>query len=298
MQSRKPVYVGVSGWSYAHWRGGRFYPQDLPRTRELEYITRRFPSLEINASFYSLLRPATYRKYHRLSPEGFVYAVKGGRFITHNKKLTEITTPLANFFASGVLRLEEKLGPILWQLPDQRIAPEAIAAFLELLPKSTNAASKLARRHDRRVSGRSSMVVHSDRPLRHVLEVRHRDSLDDELVRRCREQAVALVFSHSGDWPYIEELTSDLVYLRLHGAPRTYASAYTRDQLRGWAARIRTWNDGGQPTGAPKISRRKRPPADQRTVYVYFDNDSRAHAPRNAGTLMQLLGIGTASDEP
>ncbi len=292
MKRSKPIYVGVSGWSYDDWRGGRFYPERLRRRDELEFVTRRFASVEINASFYSLLRPSTYCRYHACSPDGFVYAVKGSRFITHSKKLNDVATPLANFFASGVLRLEEKLGPLLWQLPDTFIAPQRLEAFLRRLPDSMHAASKLARKHDRRVSGRASMAVHRDRSVRHVLEVRHRDSLTDELVQCCRELAIPLVFSHSGgSWPYIEELTGDLVYLRLHGSPRTYASAYRRDKLEAWSARIRSWNNGRQPRGSVRISRHRSPRADQRTVYAYFDNDQRANAPRNALTLMELLRL-------
>ena len=285
------IRIGVSGWSYDHWWGGAFYPEGLARRRALEYVTRRFDSVEINGSFYSLLKPDTYEKYRETAPAGFLYAVKGSRFITHNKKLREVETPLANFFASGVLRLEGKLGPFLWQLPAMRWEIERVARFLELLPRDAEAASKLARRHDQRVSGHASMVVHENRRLRHALEVRHEDLLGEKLVRACRDSGVALVFADSGDWPYTEELTAGFVYLRLHGSLRTYASDYDEARLDRWAERIRAWAGGGEPANAERITARKPPARKSRDVFVYFDNDGSAHAPRNATELMERLGV-------
>ncbi len=285
------VYVGVSGWSYDHWRDGAFFPARLPRREELAYLTRRVSSIEINGSFYSLLKPASYAGYREAAPEGFVFALKGSRFITHAKKLLDVKTPLANFFASGPLRLEGALGPVLWQLPAMRWPLERLRDFLDLLPADTAAASRLAKRHDRRVSGRASMVVHENRRLRHALELRHPAFFDARVVRWCRERGVALAFSHSGDWPYTEELTAGFVYLRLHGAPRTYASAYDAGARRRWARRIRDWAGGGEPSDPERITGRVPPRRRSRPVYVYFDNDGEAHAPRDAVRLMEALGV-------
>jgi uncharacterized protein YecE (DUF72 family) len=284
------IRIGVSGWSYDPWRGA-FYPEGLPRRRELEYASRRFNSIEVNGSFYSLLRPETYRRYRETAPEGFLYAVKGSRFITHAKKLLGVDVPLANFFASGVLRLEDQLGPILWQLPRMTWATERVARFLDLLPADAAAASRLARQHDRRVSGRASMAVHENRPIRHALELRHEHFFAEDVVRACRENGVALVFSDSGDWPYTEELTAGFVYLRLHGSPQTYASDYEEPRLERWAERIRTWAGGAEPADAARITDRKPPRRKSRDAYVYFDNDGHAHAPRNARDLAAKLGV-------
>ncbi len=284
--------IGVSGWNYDHWRNGRFYPQNLPRTRELEYITRQFNSAEINGSFYSLLSPGTYEKYRNSAPEGFLYAVKGSRFITHSKKLKDVKTPLANFLASGVLRLEDKLGPFLWQFPQMEWPIERVDAFLDLLPADAQAAGRLAKQHDERVTGRASMAVHENQPIRHVLEFRHSHFLTEEVVRLCRERGVALAISDSGGaWTLTEEVTADFIYLRLHGSPQVYASSYDDAQLRYWAQRIQAWADGDEPGDARRITELNPPRRGNRDVYVYFDNDQHAHAPDNALQLMELLGV-------
>jgi uncharacterized protein YecE (DUF72 family) len=284
------VRVGVSGWSYAHWRKGAFYPEGLAQRRELEHLSRQMPTVEINGSFYSLLRPQTYAGYRGQVPTGFVFAVKGGRFITHSKKLTDVQAPLANFLASGVLCLEETLGPLLWQLPRMRWEGERVERFLDLLPRDTAAAASLARKHDHRVRGRASTRVERSRPLRHALELRHPSHMTDGVVNACRRRNVALVFSHNGgEWPYLEEVTAGWCYLRLHGAPRTYASNYDDRALDRWAERIRLWADGREPAAAARITARKTPRRKARDVYVYFDNDQGAHAPRNALALAERL---------
>ncbi|HVH47938.1 MAG TPA: DUF72 domain-containing protein, partial [Labilithrix sp.] len=163
------VRVGISGWRYPPWRNV-FYPKGLPQHRELEFASRAVRSVEINGSFYSLQRPSSYRRWYAETPDDFVFAVKGGRFITHNKKLRDCETPLANFFASGMLALEEKLGPILWQLPPQlRFDAARLEEFFALLPRTTAEAAALARRHDGRLRHGDHVHVRVDRPLRHTL---------------------------------------------------------------------------------------------------------------------------------
>jgi uncharacterized protein YecE (DUF72 family) len=140
--------IGISGWRYPAWRG-KFYPKGLPQRSELEFAASRFNSVEINGSFYSLQLPLSYQRWYSATPDDFVFAVKGGRFITHMKKLREVETPLANFFASGVLALREKLGPILWQLPPNLgYNNDRLEGFFNLLPRNTREASKLAKKHD------------------------------------------------------------------------------------------------------------------------------------------------------
>jgi uncharacterized protein YecE (DUF72 family) len=292
MRRMKELRIGVSGWSYDGWRG-RFYPPELPRRRELEFASHRFNSLELNGSFYSLQRPTSYARWYEETPEGFLFAVKGSRFITHMKKLNEPEQPLANFFASGVLRLGDKLGPILWQLsPNLGYHEERVARFLELLPRDHAAAARLARRHDDRLEGRSWTEALTERPIRHAFEVRHPSFLDPGFVRLLRQYHAALVFADTaGNFPYAEEVTADFVYLRLHGATTLYGSGYTDSELEWWAERIRPWRAGGEPADARRLTKLRAPGARGRDTFIYFDNDYAAHAPEDAQKLARLVEI-------
>ena len=287
------VRIGISGWNYAGWRGV-FYPPGLPHRRELEYASRRLGSIEINGSFYSLQTPSSYRRWHEQTPPDFVFALKGSRFITHMKKLADVRVPLANFLASGVLLLREKLGPILWQFPERfsfrGAMAERLAAFLELLPTTTTAAAALAAEHDARLTGRAWTEADAHRPLRHALEIRHASFLSAEVVGLLRRHGVALVFADTaGRWPYAEEVTAPFVYLRLHGSRHLYASGYTDAELDWWAARIRAWTGGSQPPDRVRIPGCPPPPRTRRDAYVYFDNDARVHAPFDALRLAERL---------
>lgn len=286
----KELRIGVSGWSYGEWRG-RFYPDGLPRRRELEYLSRQINSIEINGSFYSLQRPSSYARWYDATPPDFRFAIKGSRFITHMKKLGDAEVPLANFFASGVLRLGEKLGPILWQLPPNLgYHEDRMARFLELLPRDTAAAARLARRHDQRLEGRSWIRAEVDLPIRHAFEIRHPSFLDPSFVTLLREHRAALVFADSaGTFPYAEEVTTDFVYLRLHGANALYASSYSDEELRWWGARIDAWRAGREPNDARRITDLEPPGREGRDTYVYFDNDVAAAAPHDALRLTRLL---------
>src|SRR5207247_10935871 len=188
--------VGISGWRYAGWRSV-FYPEGLAHRRELEYASRQVDSLEINGSFYSLQRPEQYREWHHATPEGFVFAVKGGRFITHMKKLRDVETPLANFFASGVLCLNEKLGPILWQLPPNfGWDPERLTRFFKMLPRNTVQAAKLAKKHDDKLKTRAWMKIDpAAGPLRYAVEVRHPSFMVPEFFALLRKHKIAFVFA-------------------------------------------------------------------------------------------------------
>lgn len=279
--------IGISGWTYEKWRGS-FYPEDLPRRRALSYASGRFSSIEINGTFYSLISPRSWRRYYEETPAGFVFSVKASRYITHSKKLKDVRTPLANFFSSGLLELKEKLGPVLWQFPERGPALGDFESFLEILPKDTAAAARLAREHDQRVRA-VSIPDGRNRRLRHALEVRDPDFFSPDFVRLLRRHGVALVFSDSGKWPYAEELTGGFVYLRLHGSPHTYASRYSDEDLDGWAGKIRCWRGGREPRLAARITDHRPPPRKGRDVYVYFDNDAEGHAPHDAGRLSEKL---------
>lgn len=264
------IRVGTSGWIYPSWRG-RYYPHDLPQRDWLHYLAERMNGVELNGSFYSLKRPAHYETWTSQVPADFEFAVKGGRYITHMKQLNDIETPLANFFASGVLALGTHLGPFLWQLPSRmRLNRERLAAFLALLPRSTGEAAELAARHDDKVP-EALTSADVDRPLRHALEVRHESFRIPELLELLRHHHVALVMSHSaGTFPYFEELTSDLVYVRLHGRDKLYYGSYSDPDLDAWAAKIRHWSQ-------------------DHDVRVYFDNDTDSIAPFDAARLGDRL---------
>ena len=291
--------IGISGWRYAPGRGV-FYPPGLPQSRELEHAAQRLGSIEINGSFYALQRPDSYCAWRDATPEGFVFAVKGPRFVTHMKKLAGVEKPLANFFASGVLALEDRTGPVLWQLPPNLgFDPDRLARFFALLPRSTAAAAELATRHDDKLAeGRALTTVEVDRPLRHVLEVRHASFVDPAFPELLRAHDVGLVVADTaGRWPHLEDLTSDVVYVRLHGDSELYVSGYDDDALDAWAAKVRAWSTGAPPPDGPRLTA----PADDhpRDVHVYFDNDVKVRAPFDAMALAaRLRGPGAATSSP
>lgn len=292
------IRIGISGWRYTPWRGV-FYPADLPQRLELHYASRILNTIEINGSFYSLQRPEFFERWHDETPEDFVFAVKGPRFITHMKRLREVQTPLANFFASGVFNLRAKLGPILWQFPPQfRFDRERMGAFFALLPHDTAGALKLARRRDHRLKGRARLAIDANRPLRHAVEIRHDSFLDPAFVELLRLHRIALVVAETAQrWPMAQDITADFVYLRLHGDRRLYQSGYSDEALDRWARRIRAWHRGSEPKDVRKIPR-SRPPARPRTrdVYCYFDNtDVKLRAPIDAQSLMRKLGLRPAA---
>ena len=211
------IRIGISGWRYAPWRGV-FYPPGLAQRRELEFAASRFGSIEINGSFYSLQTPDSYQAWHDATPSGFVFAVKGPRYLTHMLRLRGVEKPLANFLASGLLRLGAKLGPILWQLP-------AHFAF--------DAA---------RMRGRSALAIDAVRPLRHALEPRHESFGSRESLDLLRRHDIAMVVADSaGKFPRFEVDTAGFRYLRLHGDEELYVSGYSPAAIRSWATKIRRW---------------------------------------------------------
>ena len=290
--------IGISGWTYAPWRGV-FYPKDVTIKRELAYAATKFNSIEINGSFYSLQRPSSYQMWYEATPQDFIFAIKGGRFITHMKKLRDVEEATANFFASGLLALKEKLGPILWQFPAAfAFNPLRFESFFELLPKDTHEAAKLARKHNDKVKGRAYTKAHVDQAVRHAVEIRHPSFLCDEFIELLRRYNIALVFADTaGIWPYAEDVTADFVYLRLHGAEQLYASGYTDAMLDWWASRIRMWRKGQAPCDTRCCSSLRPPKMRARDVYCYFDNDAKVHAPFDAMRLAARLRGGRKSPD-
>jgi uncharacterized protein YecE (DUF72 family) len=289
------IRVGISGWTYPGWRG-TFYPRSLPQRAEMDYAASRFHSIEINGSFYSLQRAASFRSWYERSADDFVFAIKGSRYITHMKQLNEPEQALTNFFAQGILELGRKLGPILWQFsPRFRFSPDKLEPFLAALPRTHAAAATLAAAHDHRVKDPSTAARTPDCRIRYAVEIRHESFLVPEFVALLRQYDAALVVSGTaGKYPLIEEPTTDFMYLRLHGAEGMYAGSYPDPELDHWADRIRQWARGRQPADAATITATRPqdlPGCNGRDVFVYFDNDEKTKAPFDARRLMERLGV-------
>jgi uncharacterized protein YecE (DUF72 family) len=285
------IRIGVSGWRYAPWRGV-FYPKDLAQRRELEYASRCFSAIEINGSFYSLQRPESYARWYADTPPGFVFAVKGGRYITHMRKLRDVQEPVANFLASGIFNLQEKLGPILWQFPPTlKYDRGRLEPFLALLPHDTHAACSLARGHAAWMKNRIQLAAGPARTLRHAIEIRHESFLEPSFIELLRAYQVGLVIAETaGRWPLFHDVTTDFVYIRLHGDQELYRSGYGEAALARWARRICAWAAGEEPADTRKILPREPRVARRRDVYCFFDNtDDKLRAPFDAQVLTRKV---------
>jgi uncharacterized protein YecE (DUF72 family) len=283
------IRIGISGWTYKPWRGV-FYPTGLTQKKELAYAASQFPSIEINGTFYSLQRPSSFATWAEQTPGNFVFSIKGSRFITHIRRLRAIEQPLANFFAQGLLALGPKLGPILWQFPPSfQFNPGLLADFFSLLPHNTEAAAALAEKHDDRLNGRACTEPDKLRPIRHAIEIRHPSFVAPEFVSLLRRHNIALVCADTVEWPRLMDITSDFLYLRLHGSEVLYTSGYSDQALDQWAARVAAWASGNEVTNGDHASPKPARKRSARDVYVYFDNDAKVFAPKNAHALTQHI---------
>ncbi len=299
MRAHGKIRIGVSGWRYSPWRAV-FYPEKLPQRRELAFLGESFNAVEINGTFYSLQRPESFVKWVADVPKNFTFAVKGSRFITHNKKLKDVETPLANFLAQGLFNLGRKLGPFLWQFPPMlRFDAERFAPFFKLLPRDTDEARRLARRHDHRVAGRAVLTPKDHLKLRHAIEIRHPSFFDPAFIKLLRAHDVALVCADTVAWPRLMDVTSDFIYCRLHGSEELYASGYDDAALDTWADRVAAWSRGGEPKDAERVIDRAGPKRARRDVFVFFDNDAKVRAPFDARGLVWRVQerLGGASEK-
>jgi uncharacterized protein YecE (DUF72 family) len=259
------IYVGIGGWTFAPWRGV-FYPDGLPQAQELAYAASRLTSIEINGTFYRTQTPATYRKWASEVPDGFVFAVKGPRFVTHRRILGEAGESLERFLDSGVTELGDHLGPLLWQFPPtKKFEAEDFGAFLALLPGA-----------------------HGGRALRHVVEVRHASFLTPEFIALLRKWGIAVVFSEHDTYPAIADATADFVYLRLQKGEDSVETAYPPAALDAWAARLRAWAQGTQPDDLPRVDAAPAP-ARPRDVFAYVIHEGKVRAPAAAMALIERL---------
>ena len=290
MRERGDIRIGVSGWTYSPWRGA-FYPKGLPQKRELGYAAAQFNALEINGTFYGMQVPQSFAGWAAAAPPGFIFAVKGPRYLTHMLKLTRPEAPLANFFASGPLALGAKLGPILWQFPERFAFDEArLDAFFEMLPRTRRQAAALAQRHDHRLRAPAHFGDDRDGPIRHAIEIRNESFRDARFIALLRRHGVALVCADTPRWPLLMDVTADFIDCRLHGSTELYNSRYSEAELDRWAARISDWSSGAAMSDGNFVL----PPSDdhrQRDVYVFFDNTDKLEAPGNARGLMRRLGV-------
>lgn len=283
------IRIGISGWRYEPWRGD-FYPEGLVQRRELEYASRTVSSIEINGSFYALQTPERYINWRDATPDDFVFSVKAPRYITHLKRLRELSEPLANFFASGPLQLEHKLGAFLWQFPPSfKYDPALFTELFERLPRTFSEARKCAAGSPR-LTEQPTLTTAGDTRLRHAVEIRNPSFLQEDFIPLLRKHRIALVVADTaGKWPLVEELTADFMYLRLHGDKELYSSGYNEGPLSDWARRIRAWSKGQQPKDARRLSDQEDNSTAPRDIYCYFDNDIKVRAPYDARRLLEKL---------
>jgi len=283
------IRVGISGWRYKPWRG-TFYPEELLQKKELEFASRKLNTIELNGSFYSLQRPTSFAAWYESTPEDFQFSIKGSQFITHLLRLREIEAPLANFFAQGVLRLQEKLGPFLWQFPPSfKFNAELLESFFAQLPRTHEEAAELGRRHETRMNGRVWLDVKKNRKLRHAIEIRNESFVSEEFVALLREYDIALVKADTVEWPLLMDVTAEFVYCRLHGSEQLYASGYSDEALDSWARRVELWSRGKEVEDGKNASRKKARKRSRRDVFVYFDNDMKVRAPFDAQSLRERV---------
>jgi uncharacterized protein YecE (DUF72 family) len=260
------IRVGVGGWTFGPWRK-TFYPKDLPQSRELEFASRQLTSIEINATFYRLQKAESFARWYEDTPGGFVFALKGPRYITHRQILAEAGAAIERFFASGIMNLKEKLGPINWQFPPtKRYDATDFEAFLKLLPKTFEG-----------------------RTVRHAVEVRHESFGTAEFVELLRSYRAGAVFTDKGEFPQIPDITSSFVYARLQRASKEEESGYPADALNTWAQRAFTWSQGKIPNGLQAVSSLERKTPQLRDVFIYFIDGFKPRAPAAALALIERL---------
>jgi uncharacterized protein YecE (DUF72 family) len=261
------IRVGIGGWTYEPWRGA-FYPAGLRQADELAHASRELTSIEVNGTFYRTQSPASFRKWAQETPDNFVFALKGPRYATNRNQLAEAGPAIERFVASGVSELGPKLGPLAWQFaPTKKFDPEDFEAFLSLLPASVDGLR-----------------------LRHAVEVRHDSFRDPAFVALARRYSVAIVYADHGTYPAIADVTADFVYARLMGCIEEQAAGYAPEALDGWAKRVETWADGGEPADLPRVDP-SAGPAAPRDCFVYFISGAKVRAPAAAKALIQRLRL-------
>jgi uncharacterized protein YecE (DUF72 family) len=260
------IRVGIGGWTFEPWRGV-FYPKGLAHAKELAYASSKLTTIEINGTFYRTQTPATFAKWRKEVPDGFVFAVKGPRYVVQKRVLAEAGEALAFFFKSGLGELGDRLGPILWQFaPSKKFDATDFAAFLALLPSELDG-----------------------RKLRHAVEVRHASFASPEFIALVRKYKTPIVFAEHDTYPAIADPVGDFVYARLQKGDDAIATGYPPRELDAWAKRAATWAAGGQPADLPSLTA-KAPKQAARDVFLYVIHEGKVRAPAAAVALIERLG--------
>jgi uncharacterized protein YecE (DUF72 family) len=267
MTASGTIRAGMGGWTFEPWEG-TFYPERLPKKRQLEYASRRVPTIEVNGTYYSTFKPPVFAGWAAETPDGFVFSLKANRFVTNRKVLATAEESMTRFLSSGVSELGDKLGPIVWQFANtKKFEPDDFEAFLNLLPESQDGLSH-----------------------RHVLEVRHASFGVPEFVAMARKHGVAICYAHHHDYPEFADVTAGFVYARLQKGEDTVPTAYDDDALDRWAARAKEWAEGGAPADLPLIVPDEAPEKTPRDVFVYIIHEGKIRAPQGAMALMDRVG--------
>jgi uncharacterized protein YecE (DUF72 family) len=257
------IYTGIGGWTFEPWRGV-FYPEGLTHAKELQYAASKVTSIEINGTFYRTQSPATYRKWASEVPDGFVFSVKGLRYVTNRGVLAEAGESINRFIGSGVLELGDHLGPLLWQMaPFKKFDEADFGKFLELLPHEVG-----------------------KQKLRHVVEVRHDSFKTPTFIALLRNFNIGIVYSEHETYPEIADLTSDFVYARLQKGDDSIKTGYPPKQLDAWTKRIQLWADGGEPDDLPRVDKTSAPKTP-RDVFAYVIHEGKVRAPAAAMELIK-----------
>jgi uncharacterized protein YecE (DUF72 family) len=265
MTSTGKIYVGIGGWTYAPWRGV-FYPKGLPHAKELSYASERLTSIEVNGTFYSTMKPASFRKWASEAPDGFVFSLKGPRYAVNRRVLKEAGDSINRFLDSGITELGPKLGPLLWQFaPTKKFDAADFGGFLDLLPKSLDG-----------------------HRLRHVVEVRNDSFKTPEFIALCRKANVAICYAEHETYAEIADITGDFVYARLQKGDEKLKSGYPGKALHAWAARAKTWAKGGAPADLPRVDK-KAAPKQPRDTFLYFIHEAKVRAPAAAMALIERV---------
>ena len=260
------VRVGVGGWTFEPWRNN-FYPEGWPHSRELEYASRKLTAIEINGTYYSSQKPATFAKWRDETPDGFMFSMKASRFATNRRVLAEAGESVERFVNSGIAELAHKLGPIVWQFaPTKRFDPDDFEAFLKLLPAKVE-----------------------NLPLRHVLDVRHESFMAPEYLALARRYGAATVFTDSDDYPSFADVTGAFVYGRLMRTDAKLSAGVAPESLDQIAACARAWQEGREPEALPRVEPALATSAP-RDVFLYFISGAKEKAPAAAMALIERLG--------
>lgn len=261
------IRVGIGGWNFEPWRDN-FYPPGWPQARELEYASRRLTAIEINSTYYGAQKPATFAKWRRETPDGFVFSLKAIRYATQRRVLADGADSIKRFVDSGIAELGDKLGPIVWQLaPTHRFDAADLTAFMELLPAQVDGL-----------------------PLRHALDVRHASFQSPDYLALARRYKVATVFTESDDYPPIPDLTGDFVYARVMRTHGDEPLGCKPEVFPALAAAARAWAVGGEPDGLPRIAPAPADTVAPRDVFIYFISGAKERAPHAAMALRRALG--------